>query len=231
MVSQWKPTTLDLVLSVVLALLFPFMAQFFYVKTGALIPLLLYYGIAWGISKWRRGSTGYFNEITEKYPPSFFINLGVILLCLIFAFLAQIVSSSTTIIGVLLTALVWAPINAASEQLLWIYIFEAWDLYLPWTEKNKNKNWTYRIFGLLLFSAFVGMIHTLFWINFLHTVDSAIVFGILFILATTLSGYIHLWVWRESNQMVFTFIPHFLLNLIPLFWTGYSILPYLWNLN
>jgi hypothetical protein len=27
--------------------------------------------------------------------------------------------------------------------------------------------------------------------------------------------------------MVYTFIPHFLLNLVPLFWTGYSILPFL----
>jgi uncharacterized membrane protein len=228
MVSQWKPKTLDLALSILLALLFPFLAQFLYTVTGALIPLLIYYGIAWGVSKWRRGSTGYFNEFTKKYPRSFFINVGVIILSLIFAFLAQIVSSST-VIGILLTALIWAPINALSEQLLWIYIFEAWDLYIPWTKENKKKNWIYRIIGLIFFSVFVGMIHTLFWMNFLHTVDSNMFFGILFILMTSLSGYIHLWVWRESNQMVFTFIPHFLLNLIPLFWTGYSILPYLWN--
>ena len=27
--------------------------------------------------------------------------------------------------------------------------------------------------------------------------------------------------------MVYTFIPHFILNLLPLLWTGYSIVPYL----
>jgi hypothetical protein len=37
-------------------------------------------------------------------------------------------------------------------------------------------------------------------------------------------------VWRESNQMIFTFIPHYLLNLLPFFWTGYSLLPYLFKL-
>ncbi len=231
MVSQWKPSSFDLGLSVVFALIFPLLAQFLYTKTGALIPLLLYYGAAWGITKWRRGSTGYFNEFKKKYPHSFFINLGVILICLIFAYLAQINSSNIITVGILLTAFIWAPINASSEQLLWIFIFEAWDLYLPWNEENKKKNWIFRIIGLLFFSIFVGMIHALFWMNFLHTVDSAIIFGVIFVLATTVSGYIHLWVWRESNQMVFTFIPHFLLNLIPLFWTGYSILPYLWNIN
>jgi len=29
--------------------------------------------------------------------------------------------------------------------------------------------------------------------------------------------------------MVFTFIPHFILNLLPIFWTYYSILPYLFR--
>ncbi|WP_158301057.1 hypothetical protein [Thermotoga maritima] len=48
-------------------------------------------------------------------------------------------------------------------------------------------------------------------------------------LMTTISGFIHIVVWRQSGNMVFTFIPHFLLNLGPLFWTGYSIVPYLWR--
>ena len=229
MITAWKPTRLDLVLSGIIAISFPFIANFLYLQTGALIPMLIYYGLAWGICKWRRGSTGYFNTFQKKYPRAFWVNVGVILLCIICAYLAPIIDENPSIGGVIFTGLVWATINAASEQLLWIYIFEAWDLYLPWTAENKTKNWVYRVIGLILFSAFVGMIHTMYWILFLHTVDSTVFFGVIFVLLTTISGFLHLVVWRKGNQMILTFIPHFMLNLIPLFWTGYSMLPYLWN--
>lgn len=46
---------------------------------------------------------------------------------------------------------------------------------------------------------------------------------------TSLSGFLHLIVWRQSRQMVFTFIPHLILNLVPIFWTNYSIIPYLFR--
>ncbi|MHA1585348.1 MAG: hypothetical protein ACTSVU_02605 [Promethearchaeota archaeon] len=238
---RWKPKQLDLGLSVAIALLFPIIAQFLYLKTGALIPMLFYYGLAWGLSKWRRGSTGYFNKLKLKVPVAFYINVGIILLSVIFAYFARTVDTHSTFSGVLLTALIWAPLNAASEQLLWIYIFESWDLYRLGIKEDKikkentfimkilNNHWFYRIVGLLLFSIFVGTIHTMYWTKFLHTTSVATIFGIIFVLCTTLSGFLHLIVWRKSNQMIFTFIPHFLLNLIPLFWTSYSILPYLWN--
>ena len=229
MVKTWKPTLLDLRLSFVIALIFPFIAQFLYLKTGALIPMVLYYGLVWGICIWRRGSTGYFNNQKTMYPKAFLMNVGIILMSLICAYFARIVNVHPNTSGIILTALVWATINAASEQLLWIYIFESWDLYLPWTEENKKKNWAYRIIGLILFSAFVGTIHTMYWVNFLHTVDSTMLIGVIFILLTTISGFLHLVVWRKGNEMIYTFIPHFLLNLLPLFWTGYSIIPYLLN--
>ncbi|MEZ4832217.1 MAG: hypothetical protein R2873_09485 [Caldilineaceae bacterium] len=142
---------------------------------------------------------------------------------LICAWLAPIVTTPIQPLGVLLTALIWAPLNASTEQLLWIYIFDAWDLY---PERTKI---AYRAIGLLFFSAFVGLIHALFWVKFLHTVESSVLFGVIFVALTSLSGYIHIIVWRQSRQMVFTFIPHLLLNLAPLFWTHYSILPYLFR--
>jgi hypothetical protein len=149
------------------------------------------------------------------------VNLAVILSSLVFAYLARNRFPDSTSIGILLTALLWAPINAATEQLLWIYLFEAWDLY-----PNKFQP-IFRLIGLTLFAAFVGLIHTMFWANFLGTVDPKQFFGLIFILLTTVSGFLHLVVWRKSNHMILTFIPHFLLNLIPIFWTNYSILPYL----
>ena len=59
--AQWHPKKLDLGLAVLIAFLLPLIAGLLYGLTGALLPMLLYYGLAWGIVKWRRKSTGYFN--------------------------------------------------------------------------------------------------------------------------------------------------------------------------
>ena len=133
---------------------------------------------------------------------------------------------SPDITGVLVTAVFWAVFNAASEQLLWIYIFESWDLSALFTGLKYGRLLK-RAVGLLLFTIFVGTIHTLFWVRFLHTVDAEMSLGTIFVILTSISGYLHIAVWRKGGEMLYTFIPHFLLNLLPLFWTGYSILPYL----
>jgi hypothetical protein len=208
-------------LAALIALLLPIVSGLLYGLTGALLPMLLYYGLAWGIVKWRRGSTGYFNPLSKRITGFFYLNLGIILSSLVFAYLARNQFPDNNLMGILITALLWAPLNAATEQLLWIYLFEAWDLY------PAKPNPAFRLIGLTLFTAFVGMIHTLFWAKFLDVVDPRQLLGLAFILLTTVSGFLHLVVWRKSNQMILTFIPHFLLNLIPIFWTYYSILPFL----
>ena len=219
--AQWQPKKLDLYLAVLIAFLLPLIAGLLYGLTGALLPMLLYYGLAWGVVKWRRKSTGYFNPFPKRITAFFYVNLGVILSSLICAYLARNIFSSGNSTGILITALIWAPLNAATEQLLWIYLFESWDLY------PAKPRPAFRLIGLILFAAFVGLIHTMFWAKFLDTVDPKQLFGIAFILLTTVSGFLHLVVWRKSNHMILTFIPHFLLNLIPIFWTNYAILPYL----
>lgn len=221
--TQWHPKKLDLYLAVLVAFLLPLFAGLLYGLTGALLPMLLYYGLAWGIVKWRRKSSGYFNLFPKRITAYFYVNLGVILTSLICAYLARNQFTSNNSIGILITALIWAPLNASSEQLLWIYLFESWDLY------PAKPRPVYRLVGLVLFAAFVGLIHTMFWAKFLETVDPKQLFGIAFILLTTVSGFLHLVVWRKSNQMTLTFIPHFLLNVVPIFWTNYSILPYLFR--
>jgi hypothetical protein len=221
--KSWKPAQLDLGLAAGITISLPFVAGFLYFRTGAFLPLLLYYGLAWGLVKWRRGSIGYRNAFPAKPPLTFFLNIGVILGCLVCAWLSPIVNPSIQPLGLLLTALIWAPLNAATEQILWIYIFEAWDLY------PRKVSFVYRLIGLLLFMTFVGLIHTNFWVQFLHTVQAGTLFGTIFIVLTSLSGFLHILVWRQSRQMVFTFIPHLLLNLVPIFWTKYSIIPYLFR--
>jgi len=227
--KSWKPTIVDLGLSVVIAIGFPFLAQALYNISGALIPMIIYYGLAWSIAKWRRGYTGYFRKIEKKNLFYFYVNTGVIVIGLVLAYFARIEVENANNLGIVLTALIWVPLNASSEQILWIYLFESWDLYRKEDEQNSKKNKLFRITGLILFTVFVGTIHTLFWVKFLHTVDSTIIVGGIFVVITSVSGYLHIVVWRKTEHMIFTFIPHFLLNLFPLFWTGYSILPYLWK--
>ena len=218
-ITRWQPRKLDLYLAVLIAILLPIIAGLLYGLTGALLPMLLYYGLAWGIVNWRRGSTGYFNPFPKRITPFFYINVGVILISLVCAYLARNQFPSSTLTGILITALIWAPLNAATEQLLWIYLFESWDLY------PAKPRPLFRVIGLVLFAAFVGMIHTMYWAKFLETVNPQLVFGAFFVILTSVSGFLHLVVWRKSNHMILTFIPHFLLNLAPIFWTGYSILP------
>ena len=227
MEEQWKPISKDLVLSTIIAVGFPFLAQWLYNLSGALLPMILYYGLAWGIVKWRRGETGYFRKIKKKNLAYFWINTGVIVVGLVLAYFARVEVEDPDPLGVSLTALIWAPLNASSEQLLWIYIFESWDLYRKENEEDSKNTSVFRIIGLILFTVFVGTIHTFFWVKFLHTVNPAVVAGAIFVVITSISGYLHIIVWRKTKHMIFTFIPHLLLNLFPLFWTGYSMLPYL----
>lgn len=219
----WKPGKPDLFLSALVAALLPVAAGFLYSRTGAFLPLLLYYGLSWGLVKWRRGAIGYRNAFPSRVPFFFYLNIGVILGCLVCAYLSPIINPDIDPIGTLFTALLWAPLNAATEQILWIYICEAWDLF------PTKARIPFRLTGLLLFLAFVGLIHAVFWARFLHIVDSGTFWGILFVILTSLSGFLHLVVWRKSHQMVFTFIPHLLLNLLPVFWTHYSIVPHLFR--
>lgn len=229
MKSSWNPNRFDLLLAVLIVLIVPILARILYFFTGALIPLIIYYGAAWGICIWRRGSSGYSWKTKKLIPRAFVANVIVIVFALVFAFLALNIDLIPNYTGAILTGLIWAPINAASEQLLWIYLYDSWDLYIPSNKQDLTKSWIWinRIVGFILFTVFVGTIHTFFWVEFLETVISDNIFGVIFILLTSLSGYIHIITWRESNNMVYTFIPHFLLNLIPLFWTGYSIIPFL----
>jgi hypothetical protein len=207
---------------------FPLVAGWLLGISGAFVPMLLYYGAAWGLVIWRRGSTGYSLKGLERPPVSFYVHLGVIALILVFAYASRIRVPEPNVAGVVLTGTVWAVANASSEQLLWLYIFDSWDLFGA-DRFGRGGRILFRILGIALFSAYVGLIHTMYWARFLHTVDPGTLFGIFFVIGTSVSGYLHIIVWRQSGRMVYTFIPHFILNLAPLIWTGYSIVPYLFT--
>jgi len=123
--------------------------------------MILDYSIAWGIVKWRRGSTRYFNSSTTKVFRFFIVNILVVSLALVFAYQARIIATDTSTTGVLFMIFIWEPINASSDQLLWIYLFEVRDL-LPAAESTTFRKFGFKSIGMLLFTSFVGMIHVLF---------------------------------------------------------------------
>ena len=102
----WQPAKLDLGLAAGTALALPLVAGILYRQTGAFLPMLLYYGLAWGLVKWRRGATGYGNPMPARPPLAFYLNVGVIVVGLICAWLSPIITSDIQPVGVLLTALV-----------------------------------------------------------------------------------------------------------------------------
>ncbi len=76
--------------------------------------------------------------------------------------------------------------------------FNSWDLF-KMDQFGRAGRIAMRISGLLLFTIFVGTIHSLFWAKFLHTVDPDSSLGIIFIIVISVSGYLHILVWRKKG--------------------------------
>jgi len=64
----FKPRYIDLLLATVAAIRLPIFASLVLGMTGALIPLVLYYGVfSWGVVRWRRGAVGFVVVIMRGY--------------------------------------------------------------------------------------------------------------------------------------------------------------------
>ena len=87
--TPWHSNKYDLIISTIIALLFPFLASLLYKATGALIPMIVYYGLAWGIVIWRRKSSGYTNKSKKLIPVAFIINVVVVGAALVLAYFAR----------------------------------------------------------------------------------------------------------------------------------------------
>jgi hypothetical protein len=143
--DNFQPTYLDLVLATLAALGLPFAAGYLFNTTGALIPLILYYGVfCLVIVKWRRGALGYEinrGEIRKQfvgYVSSIFVVLLILQLILVgFEFITFERVSDFNLLGFILTLVIWAPVNAFSEQLIWIYTFDSYAEFFKEGPKRK----------------------------------------------------------------------------------------------
>ncbi len=229
--DNFQPTYLDLVLAAIAAVVMPILAGFLFGLTGALIPLIIYYVVfCWALVRWRRGSVGY--EINRGnirgqfagYVSSFFVIILILQLVLIGieGVSAQQVADFN-LLGFLVTLLIWAPANAFSEQLIWMYTF---DSYAEFFKEGKKRTGMI-VLGGLLYVMLIGIIHALFWGLFLTTGESIFPFSVLFIVIQMVISIGYIFLYRKAKSMWPLALIHMILNLAAVAFSGYSILPFL----
>lgn len=232
---SFEPDRADLAIALFAALGMPLLLRYVYDLTGALLPLFVYYVVfCWGIVRWRRGRLDYRAErlTTRSQLRGLFTRLFFVLLSLQ---VVLVVASWVTLIrffpvdtfGWVTTLAIWAPINAFAEQLIWLYVFDAYALCF---KSGRGRTAMIGI-GTLLYLTLIGLIHAVFWGEFL--LGSAYVFPwtetfflIQFIIPI---GYVFLY--RQTRSMWPIAIIHLLLDFTGVLFSGYSILPYLWVLG
>jgi hypothetical protein len=229
--DNFQPTYVDLVLAAFAAIGLPFAAAFLFNATGALVPLILYYGVfCWAIVKWRRGVVGY--EINRgdirkqfaSYVSSIFVIILILQLILVgFEFVTLQRVSDFNLLGFIITLVVWAPVNAFSEQLIWIYAFDSFAEFFKEGPKRK----VMIALGGLLYITLISLIHLLFWILVLPEGQYVFPFSELFVPIQTVISIGYIFLYRKSESMWPLGIIHVLINVAAIALSGYSILPVL----
>ncbi|MFW9908893.1 MAG: hypothetical protein ACFFEF_09990 [Candidatus Thorarchaeota archaeon] len=229
--DNFQPNSLDLVLATLAAIGLPIAAGFLFNATGALIPLILYYGVfCWAIVKWRRGAIGYElnkGELRKQFigyvSPLFAVLLTLQLILVGFEFISFQQVSDFNLLGFIITLAIWPVLNAFSEQLIWIYTFDSYAEFFKEGPKRK----VMIAFGGLLYIAFISLIHLLFWILVLPQGQSVFPVSQLFIPIQTAISIGYIFLYRTSKSMWPLAIIHVLINIVAIALSGYSILPVL----
>jgi len=233
--DNFQPTYLDLVLATLAAIGLPIVAGYLFTLTGALLPLILYYGLfCVGIVKWRRGSLGY--EISRgairqqfaSYMSTIFLVILILQLILVgFEFITVQQVSDFNLLGFIITLAIWAPVNAFSEQLIWIYTFDSYGEFFKEGPKRKIMI----AIGGVLYVALISLIHLLFWILVLPGGQYVFPFSELFVPIQTMIAIGYIFLYRKSKSMWPLAIIHILINITAIALSGYSILPVLLVFN
>jgi hypothetical protein len=217
-----RTDNLDLALAALVALgLAPLCAGLFQLTGGALAPLYVYYVLACvALVRWRKGSLDY--RRPARWPwPTFAAGLLVVGAIVVNNWGAY-PNYGAAPLGVALTALIWAPLNGAMEQLAWQYVLDAWRN--RW--EGGWQRWAGQIMGWLLIFTLVALIHILFWTLFLPAKLPSPFWWIdqLLNLALTVA---YVLLYYRSRSMWPTFILHTLVDLQLVLLANYSILPFL----
>ena len=201
----------------------PVVCGFLYPLTGALVPLALYYGLCCiGVVKWRRGTLDYRWPKTWALP-IFLPMIAMQLIQQIIGFVQVQPVSSPNPVGVVITLVVWAPLNALMEQLSWIYCFDAFAS--RFTEKNQRI--VGNIIGLALMLSLVGLIHVLFWAKFTPAYSASSSLFYVFIALQFLTTGLYAMLYRKTHSMIPLALIHIISDIGLVIVPGFSILPYL----
>ncbi|MHA2374007.1 MAG: hypothetical protein ACXAEB_13405, partial [Candidatus Thorarchaeota archaeon] len=215
--DNFQPTYLDLVLATFAAIGLPFAAAYIFNATGALIPLFLYYGVfCFIIVRWRRGAVGYGinrGEIRKQFAgyvsPIFVVILMLQLILIGFEWITFERVTDFNLLGFIITLVIWAPLNAFSEQLIWIYTFDSYAEFFKEGPKRK----VFIAIGGLLYIALISLIHLLFWILVLPAGQYVFPFSELFVPIQTAISIGYVFLYRKSKSMWPLAIIHVLINI------------------
>ena len=222
--TDFKSTNLDIVLAIIAAVGFPILCGKLYDITGALLPIVIYYGIfCYALVKWRKGTLDY--RWPKKLLTPLFIGLFVIQVLIAYcANKLAIPIEESYLGGFILTLIIWAPINAFAEQLVWIYVYDAF--------ANRFEGKTLKILfsglGIVFYWTMIALIHILFWSKFLMEFHNTSPYWQIFMgLQYPLTiGYIM--IYRKTKSMYPIALLHLFQDVTGLLAaTGYSIIPYL----
>lgn len=221
--GAFRATNIDCAIALLVAIGLPLVCGALYPVTGALVPLLLYYGVCCvGIVKWRRGTLEYRRPTTWALPVFFtMLTLQVLQHALGLLFLPPHVHPD--LVGVLLTLFLWAPLNAVMEQLIWIYCFDAFATRFA----EGRKKIVFTIVGVILMLMLVGLIHAFFWVQFTPSVTPAFPFSALFFALQFVITPLYILLYRRTQSMVPLALIHIISDVALVLGPGFSILPFL----
>ena len=219
---EFRATNLDCLLALVIAFGLPVACGLLYPLTGALVPLALYYGLCCvGVVKWRRGTLEYRRPKTWAFP-IFLTMIAMQLIQQIIGFVLVQPIPSPSAVGMLLTLIVWAPLNALMEQLSWIYCYDAFASRFT----KKNQRIMGNIIGLVLMLSLVGLIHVLFWAKFTPAYLVSSSFFVFTALQFATTG-LYIVLYRKVHSMIPLALVHIISDVGLVLVPGFSILPYL----
>ena len=222
--AEFKPNNTDLIIALIATFGMPLILGLLYDLTGALIPMLIYYVLFCVIVvMWRKKSLEY--HIPKNWAIKYFlIFVGVQIVTQIFAAILIKVSYDP-LIGILLTVLIWAPINAFMEQILWIYVFDSIAFRFPQDEPKKKIIGI--ILGIILTFTLVGVIHVVYWPKFLMEIEIIRPWFQLFMAFQFLSTTGYIVMYKKTKSMLPSAILHLIIDVSAVLIAQYSIIPYL----
>jgi hypothetical protein len=220
---EFRATNFDCLLAFVIAFGLPVSCGLLYPLTGALVPLALYYGLCCvGVVKWRRGTLEYRRPKTWAFPIFMTMIAMQLIQQIIGLVLVQPVPSPDAV-GVLVSLIVWAPLNALMEQLSWIYCYDAFASRFT----KRNQRIIGNIVGLVLMLSLVGLIHVLFWAQFTPAYSATSSFFLVFMILQFATTGLYIVLYRKARSMIPLALVHIISDVGLVLVPGFSILPYL----